>query len=81
MVNVLGWIGSVMLIAAYLLNSKQWLDAQSFSYQLLNVFGSILLIVNTIYWGAYPSAAVNIIWVFIGGFYLSKIRRNEQEVR
>ncbi len=79
-VNIIGWLGSILLIAAYYLNSKNHLNAQSFIYQFLNVVGSLFLIINTIYFGAYPSAVVNIIWVFIGMYYISKIKNNEQKV-
>ena len=78
-VDIVGWIGSILLVAAYLLNSKNKINAQSFIYQFLNVMGSVLLIINTIYYGAYPSSAVNVIWVFIGGYYLVSIRKKEKK--
>jgi len=78
-VNLLGWIGSFLLIAAYYLNSKNWFTAQSFWYQLLNLIGSLFLIVNTVYFGAYPSAAVNVIWVFIGAYYLMYNNKKYEE--
>ncbi len=77
-IDSIGWVGSLMLIAGYWLNSKGKIDAQSISYQLLNAIGSVLLIANTIYYGAYPSSAVNIIWVFIGIFYIAKIVKKEK---
>ncbi len=76
-IDSLGWIGSLLLIFAYYQNSRNKISAQSVIYQLLNVVGSILLIINTLYYGAYPSSMVNIIWVFIGIHYLHKIRKNE----
>jgi len=75
-VDISGWIGSFMLIAAYYLNSKNRMDAQSTIYQLLNVIGSLLLILNTVFYGAYPSSVVNIIWVFIGTHYLFRSIKN-----
>ena len=75
-IDILGWIGSLILIIAYIQNSRNKINAQSPIYQLLNVLGSILLIVNTVYYGAYPSSMVNIIWVFIGFHYLIKYRKN-----
>ena len=75
LIDSLGWIGSLLLIVAYYLNSKNKLNAQTFTYQFLNVVGSLLLIVNTVYYGAYPSSAVNIVWVLIGGHYLIKIAK------
>ena len=77
-VDSLGWIGSISLITGYWLNSRGKISAQSFTYQMLNLVGGVLLIVNTVYYGAYPSSAVNGVWVFIGGFYLMKIKKNEK---
>lgn len=72
-IDVLGWIGSIFLIGAYWLVSKNKITAQSKPYQTLNILGSILLTINTLYHGAYPSSAVNIIWVFIGGYFLLNV--------
>ncbi len=77
MVDGLGWIGSALLIVAYFQNSRNKMNAQSVVYQVLNVIGSFLLIINTVYYGAYPSSAVNIVWVFIGAHYLNKNMKRE----
>ncbi len=81
LINIAGWAGSFLLILAYYLNSKNWFTAQSFWYQMANLVGSLLLIVNTIYFGAYPSAFVNIVWVFIGFYYLIQIKTNKNETQ
>ena len=78
LIDSIGWIGSCILILAYWMNSKGNIDAQSYRYQFLNVIGSLLLIVNTIFYGAYPSSAVNIIWVFIGIIYMNKIHKTKK---
>ncbi len=44
-----------------------------FSYQFLNIVGSITLMINTLYFGPYPSSSVNIIWLIIGFYNMSKI--------
>jgi hypothetical protein len=41
------------------------LSVQAKTYQALNIFGSFLLIINTAYHHAYPSTAVNVIWILI----------------
>ncbi|MEM1218176.1 MAG: hypothetical protein AAGH79_04660 [Bacteroidota bacterium] len=80
LIDILGWIGSIFLVGAYWLVSKNRITAQSKPYQTLNVLGSILLTINTVYYGAYPSSAVNIIWIFIGGYFLWKtfVRPNSE---
>lgn len=74
-IDILGWGGSVAVIAAYGLISSHRLTANSLVYQWLNVLGSIGLIANTYYYRAYPSMLVNVIWVMIGVFALAKQSR------
>lgn len=61
----LGWVGAVALLAAYAMVCFRRLSAESAIYQALNIFGSLLLVINTGFHGAYPSAAVNVIWIAI----------------
>lgn len=64
-VDLVGWLGAGLLLLAYGLVSFQKLRADSGHYQLLNAVGSCCLIVNTVYYRAYPSAFVNLIWIII----------------
>jgi len=63
--SFLGWIGSILVLAAYWLNSSKHLDATSATYQLMNLFGAIGLGINVFYQAAWPSLAVNAIWGII----------------
>jgi hypothetical protein len=74
LVDIIGWLGSVMVIAAYAMNIAGKMAAHSKPYYALNIFGSACLIVNTIYHHAIPSAVVNIIWVLIALFALFRER-------
>ncbi len=65
-VEIVGWTGSVLVVAAYLLNMAGRLQANTPAYKWLNIIGSLGLIVSTWYHGAIPSAVVNIIWTVIG---------------
>ena len=65
LIDVIGWLGAAALLAAYGLVSAKRLDGDSMTFQLLNLIGAIFLIINTAYYGAYPSAFVNIVWVGI----------------
>lgn len=69
-INVIGWLGSIAVLLAYVLVSTNRLKGDSIPYQTLNFFGSIFLMVNTIYFGAYPSTFVNLVWLFIAIFAL-----------
>jgi hypothetical protein len=65
LIDIVGWLGSVFVVAAYFSVSYERFRMSPFMYQLLNAAGSLCLIVNTAYYRAYPSASVNIIWLFI----------------
>jgi hypothetical protein len=60
-----GWAGALALLLAYAAVSFRRLRPDSGLYQLLNAVGSLLLIVNTVYYRAYPSAFVNVVWIAI----------------
>ncbi len=72
-IDVLGWIGSIELLAAYLLVSSSRLNPQSGWYQFLNFKGSIFLLMNAAYYGAFPSSFLNIIWGLIALLALYRI--------
>ena len=50
------------------------MTGQSALYQGMNVVGAAGFIVNGWYHGAMPSAALNIVWMLIGGWALWRIR-------
>lgn len=64
-VDLLGWIGSIEVILAYFLISNQKLTGRSTVFQMLNLTGALFLILNTVYYQAYPSTFINVVWVFI----------------
>lgn len=74
MIDILGWIGTVAFLVAYALVSLKKVDGDSGLYQGINIAAGFLLIINTLYWGAYPSAGLNIAWVGIGLFTLGRKR-------
>jgi len=55
---------------AYTFVSTRRMEGDSASYQLLNLGGSGFLMVNSFFYGAYPSSIVNIVWVSIAPFAL-----------
>lgn len=72
-INIIGWVGSAAVVLAYALISTKRVQGDSLIYQLLNLFGSLFLIVNTVYLSAFPSAFVNLVWVGIALFALARI--------
>ena len=68
-----GWGGASLILGAYLLLSMGRVTGQSRLYQGMNVVGAAGFIVNGLWHGALPSAALNIVWMMIGGFALMRI--------
>jgi hypothetical protein len=81
LVDVIGWLGVAGLLAAYGLVSAKKLAGDSAIYQSLNLLGAGLLIVNSFYYGAFPSVGINVVWVAIAVFTLvsRRITRGETD--
>lgn len=71
--EIVGWSGSAMVVAAYVLNIRGKLHAQAALYIWLNIIGSIFLIAYTFYLRAYPNTVVNLIWVVVAAYSLIKV--------
>jgi hypothetical protein len=66
-VEIAGWAGAVLILLAYLLLSAGRLTGQSIVYQGMNVAGAAGFVINSWWHGAIPSAALNVLWLLIGG--------------
>ena len=64
--NLVGWLGTLSYIIAYLLLSIGKLKAEQKTYHLLNIAGAVGLVVNAIHLKDYPNIIVNIVWFAIG---------------
>jgi hypothetical protein len=76
LVDLAGWGGAVLLLAAYALVSTRKIEGDAVAYQLLNLTGGALLIVNSFYYGAFPSVGVNVVWIGIAVFAIARKKRN-----
>ena len=74
-VTVLGWAGAASLLVAYGLTSTGKLPPEGARFQSLNLAGAFALTVNSGYHGAWPSAALNLVWIIIGLTALVRARR------
>ena len=75
LVEILGWIGSVLIVGSYALNITGRLAATSKLYVLANIIGGVFFVVNTYFHQAYPSMFVNIVWVIIAFLMIFKTKR------
>lgn len=74
-VEIMGWAGSLLVIVAYALNSYRRIHSSSATFQIMNLVGGVLLIVNSVYKQAYPFTFINSVWVIIAVTSLIKYRK------
>ena len=80
LIEIIGWLGAVLVLSAYGLLSSHRLSSRSAAYQVLNIAGSIGLVINSGWNGAIPSAGVNVIWLGIGAHALWRDARAARQV-
>lgn len=72
LIDILGWTGSILNLVAYVLVSAKKTEGDSLLYQGMNSFAGILLVIYTLYLGAYATTGLNAISVTIGLFTLGR---------
>jgi len=61
-VNVLGWVGTILILCAYLLLSRGILSPQDSTYHFMNLLGAVGVGVLVFYQGAWPALMLQIAW-------------------
>lgn len=62
LVQIIGYIGMVLLLSAYFLVSKNKISSSSFSFQFMNFLGSIGIAMDAFVAGALPAFFLNVVW-------------------
>lgn len=76
LIEMMGWIASLLMVGSYALNISGKLPATNKIYILANIIGGVFFVFNTYYHHAYPSMFVNIIWVLIAIVMISKNKKS-----
>ncbi|MBS0374111.1 MAG: hypothetical protein JSR73_05995 [Proteobacteria bacterium] len=74
-IDIVGWVGALGILLAYGLLTTRRIAAGSRAYQWLNALGSIGLIANGAWNGAYPSVFLNGVWLVITFYAVAEARR------
>ena len=77
-IEVIGWSGAILILAAYALLSAGKVKAESLTYHLMNILGAAGFVVNSGWNGALPSAAMNVVWIGIGVYALRQRREADR---
>ena len=72
LINILGWTGSILYLAAYALVSLKKTEGDSLLYQGMNIIAGILLVIYSYSLGAFATTALNAFWAGIGVFTLGR---------
>lgn len=79
LVDAAGWAGAMALLSAYALVLAGRVPGHGWAFQLLNLTGAVGLAVNGVFHGAWPSAALNSIWLVIGVTALVRLHTRQTE--
>jgi hypothetical protein len=63
--EIIGWVGSLLIVVMYGLNSYQKIKSDSLTYYLSNITGGVFLIIYSVYKEAHPNTFINVVWVLI----------------
>ena len=64
-IEIIGWIGTVLIVGAYFLNINGKVKSTSIPYILTNIIGGVLFSIYTYAHRTYPNMVVNVVWVII----------------
>ena len=67
-IEITGWMGALLVLLADFLLTTRKLDGRSRTYHVMNLAGGIALAINSVVNGAYPSGAVNVVWIAIATY-------------
>lgn len=64
-IDIVGWCGAALLLAAFAANSFGYLGRGDAAYQFMNLFGAIGIALQAYKRRAFPAAALNVVWAII----------------
>lgn len=70
--KVIGWLGVSAILAAYISLNFGYLYPKSLTYLLLNIAGSLCIVVDASHQKDYPPVVLNIIWAVVAVFSIIK---------
>jgi len=70
--NIVGFIGTAALIAAYFANQQRWLSSDDWRYPFANLVGALLILFSLFFEWNFPSVVIEIFWIAISLFGIGK---------
>jgi hypothetical protein len=63
--EIIGWLGMIFILSAYFLVSLEIVDSKNFSYQILNLVGSLGFVYISFKKKTFQTAILNIFWIIV----------------
>ena len=79
--QICGWIGTFLIVLAYYLVSNKKINADSMTYQWINLIGALAIGVHVFQQKAWAAVTLEIVWAIIAIGALIRVKRktkNEQ---
>ncbi len=80
-IRIVGWIGALLVLVAYLLVGRKIIRPESRTSVIMNLVGAAFLAIDTLDQEAYPSCALNVIWALIAVWNLFPVKRGPANLR
>ena len=73
-VEIVGFIGALMVLSAYILITTSKVNAHQKRFHILNGLGSLGILINAFYHNAMPSVLLNGVFLLVAGYGFLKSR-------
>jgi hypothetical protein len=74
-IELAGWLAALLILGSYGLLSFGKIQSRAPLYQWMNILGAVGFIINCTWNGAWPSVALNVVWM---GIAVYALRRNSR---
>ena len=71
-IEIIGWLGAVILLFGYFLLTKRKLKGTSLVYHAMNFFGALFIAINAYFNNSFPAAVLNFVWLGIAAYGIKK---------
>lgn len=72
LIQIVGWVGTFLIVFAYFLVSYKKVGGSSKIYQTMNLLGAVGVGINVFHQQAWPAVALQIVWGIIAIVALTK---------
>ncbi|MCH2037420.1 MAG: hypothetical protein MK137_02365 [Rickettsiales bacterium] len=77
--NAIGILGVMLILLAYALSQMEKISSKDYTYQFLNLFGAIFIMLSLIVSWNLPTFIIEICWFSISVYGIYKIRRRRKQ--